>query len=69
MDARAQQELYSIKNELGDENPIDISFCIECVKMAILDYKEILNTKWSVNTCLLFLRQTRSILSSIRLHS
>ena len=31
---------YSIKNELGEENSIDISFCIECVKMAVLDYKE-----------------------------
>lgn len=31
---------YTIKNELEDENEIDISFCIECVKMAILDYKE-----------------------------
>lgn len=31
---------YSIKNELGDESLIDIDFCIECVKMAVLDYKE-----------------------------
>ncbi len=31
---------YSIKNELGDENPMEIDFCIECVKLAILDYKE-----------------------------
>lgn len=31
---------YTIKNELEDENEIDINFCIECVKMAILDYKE-----------------------------
>lgn len=31
---------YSIKNELGDENSTDINFCIECVKLAVLDYKE-----------------------------
>lgn len=31
---------YSIKKELGDESPIDIMFCIDCVRMAILDYKE-----------------------------
>lgn len=31
---------YSIKKELGDEQPIDIEFCINCVKLAILDYKE-----------------------------
>ncbi|MBE5741364.1 MAG: iron-sulfur cluster assembly scaffold protein [Clostridiales bacterium] len=31
---------YSIKSELGDEMPIDISFCIDCIKLAINDYKE-----------------------------
>lgn len=31
---------YSIKQTLGDENPQDISFCIDCVKMAIDDYKD-----------------------------
>ena len=31
---------YSIKKELGDENPMNIDFCIECVRLAILDYKE-----------------------------
>ena len=31
---------YSIKKELGDETPIDIGFCINCVKMAVDDYKE-----------------------------
>ena len=31
---------YSIKSELGDENSMDINFCIECVKLAILDFKE-----------------------------
>lgn len=31
---------YSIKTELGDEQPIDIDFCIDCVKLAIQDYKE-----------------------------
>ena len=31
---------YSIKKELGDESPVDIGFCIDCVKMAIDDYKE-----------------------------
>lgn len=31
---------YSIKKELGDESEIDISFCINCIKMALDDYKE-----------------------------
>ncbi len=31
---------YSIKKELGDESAYDIGFCIDCVKMAIDDYKE-----------------------------
>lgn len=31
---------YSIKKELGDDQPIDIMFCIDCVKNAIEDYKE-----------------------------
>ena len=31
---------YSIKTTLGDESPVDIMFCIDCVKMAIVDYKE-----------------------------
>lgn len=31
---------YSIKTELGDEQPVDIDFCIDCVKLAIQDYKE-----------------------------
>ena len=31
---------YSIKKQLGDETPIDIGFCIDCVKMAVDDYKE-----------------------------
>ena len=31
---------YSIKKELGDERADDITFCIDCVKMAIDDYKE-----------------------------
>lgn len=31
---------YSIKTELGDESSIDITFCIDCVKLAIQDYKE-----------------------------
>ena len=31
---------YSIKKELGDESPYDITFCIDCVKMAVVDYKE-----------------------------
>lgn len=33
-------DAYEIKGELGDENPMDINFCIECVKLAVLDYKE-----------------------------
>ena len=31
---------YSIKKELGDEQPIDIDFCIECIKDAVDNYKE-----------------------------
>lgn len=31
---------YSIKKELGDEQPINIDFCIDCVKLAIQEYKE-----------------------------
>ena len=31
---------YTIKTELGDESPVDIDFCIECVKDAIDNYKE-----------------------------
>lgn len=31
---------YSIKTELGDESDYDILFCIDCLKMAIDDYKE-----------------------------
>lgn len=31
---------YSIKKELGDESDYDINFCIDCVKLAIEDYKE-----------------------------
>ena len=31
---------YSVKKELGDETPINIDFCIECVKDAVDNYKE-----------------------------
>ncbi|MBO5954404.1 MAG: iron-sulfur cluster assembly scaffold protein [Clostridia bacterium] len=31
---------YSIKKELGDESPINIDFCIDCLKNAVVDYKE-----------------------------
>ena len=31
---------YSIKKELGDESDFDIIFCIDCMKLAIQDYKE-----------------------------
>mgnify|MGYP003558515604 CR=1 FL=1 len=31
---------YSIKKELGDESDFNIDFCIDCVKMAVDDYKE-----------------------------
>lgn len=31
---------YSIKKELGDESDYDINFCIDCVKLALEDYKE-----------------------------
>ena len=31
---------YSVKKELGDEQNIDINFCIGCVRLAIQDYKE-----------------------------
>ncbi|MBQ8615058.1 MAG: iron-sulfur cluster assembly scaffold protein [Clostridia bacterium] len=31
---------YSIKKELGDESDIDITFCIDCLKLALDDYKD-----------------------------
>ena len=31
---------YSVKTQLGDESPINIDFCIECVKDAVDNYKE-----------------------------
>ena len=31
---------YSIRKELQDDTDNDIEFCIECVRMAIQDYKE-----------------------------
>ena len=31
---------YSIKTQLGDESDYDICFCIDCVKLAVDDYKE-----------------------------
>lgn len=31
---------YSIKKELGDESGYDIEFCIDCLKLAVDDYKE-----------------------------
>lgn len=40
---------YSIKKELGDENPYNIDFCIDCVKMAIDDYKEKLEKENKTN--------------------
>ena len=41
---------YSIKKELGDEMDEDITFCIDCVKMAIDDYKENLKASLKVET-------------------
>lgn len=40
---------YSIKKELGDESPVDIMFCIDCVKMAVMDYKEKLEKQGKQN--------------------
>ena len=40
---------YSIKKELGDESAYDIGFCIDCVKMAIDDYKEKLEKENKTN--------------------
>lgn len=31
---------YAVKKELQDESDNDIDFCIECVRLAIEDYKE-----------------------------
>ena len=31
---------YNIMTPLGDEQPIDINFCIDCMKLAVQDYKE-----------------------------
>lgn len=33
---------YSIKTQLGDESDYDIGFCINCIKLAVDDYKETL---------------------------
>lgn len=33
-------DAQNVKETLGDVQPIDISFCIECVKLAIQDYKD-----------------------------
>ena len=30
----------AIKEELDDNSPVDINFCIECMNMAVLDYKD-----------------------------
>lgn len=30
----------SVKKALGDESDIDINFCIDCIKLAVADYKE-----------------------------
>ena len=40
---------YSIKKELGDESDYDINFCIDCVKLAIEDYKEKLEKEAKAN--------------------
>lgn len=40
---------YSIKQELGEDSKIDISFCIDCLKMAIDDYKEKLQKQNKTN--------------------
>jgi len=31
---------YSIKEAVGQDLPVDIQFCIDCLKMALEDYKE-----------------------------
>lgn len=31
---------YNIMTTLGDEQPIDINYCIDCMKLAVQDYKE-----------------------------
>ncbi len=36
---------YTIMSTLGDEQPIDINFCIDCMKLAVQDYKEKLEKK------------------------
>ena len=40
---------YSIKEQLGDHADIDIMFCIDCVKLAIDDYKEKLSKQAKQN--------------------
>lgn len=30
---------YGVKTQLGDDQPVDIMFCIDCLKMAIDDYR------------------------------
>ena len=34
---------YSIKSNLGVDDDVNINFCIECVRLAIEDYKENMN--------------------------
>ena len=41
---------YSIKKELGDESDYNIDFCIDCVKLAVEDYKEKLEKEKKVNS-------------------
>lgn len=36
---------YTIKTTLGDDQPVDILFCIDCLKAAVDDYKEKLAKK------------------------
>jgi len=40
---------YSIKDQLGDHLDLDVMFCIDCLKLAISDYKERLEKEAKVN--------------------
>ena len=41
---------YSIKKELGDESDYNIDFCIDCVKLAVEDYKERLEKEQKIKS-------------------
>lgn len=62
---------YSIKKELGDESPIDITYCIDCVRLAVADYKEKLEkaNKTSKKEEKLTSKETKSFVDSVKINA